>query len=126
MITRLDHVQLLIPAGGQEPARAFYAGVLGMNEETVPEPFAKVGGLWFRSGGAVFHLAVQDPFTAARKAHPAFCVRSLEEAAARLSRAGCEMLPDNQIPDRRRLFTRDPFGNRIELIQDGDGFTQKL
>jgi hypothetical protein len=28
------------------------------------------------------------------------------------------------VPDVRRCYAADPFGNRIEFIQDGDGFSQ--
>jgi len=36
MIQGLDHVQLAIPIGGEDKARAFYQGVLGLTE--VPKP----------------------------------------------------------------------------------------
>src|SRR5256885_3718844 len=42
---RIDHVQLAIPPGGEERARAFYAGVLGLVEEPKPEPMRACGGM---------------------------------------------------------------------------------
>ncbi len=125
MITRLDHVQLAMPPGGEERARAFFRDVLGMKEETKPEPLASRGGCWFRAGDAILHLGVEKEAVGQKKAHPAFCVRSLDEASERLREFGFAVIPDEALPTRRRIYTADPFGNRIELIQDGDGFGQK-
>lgn len=125
MITRLDHVQLAMPPGGEEQARAFFRDLLGMTEETKPEPLASRGGCWFRSGGAILHLGVEVGAVGQKKAHPAFCVRELAQAAERLTAAGFPVIPDEALPGRRRLYTSDPFGNRIELIQDGDGLGQR-
>ena len=40
-ITALHHVQLAMPRGREEEARAFYAGTLGMTEVPKPENLAK-------------------------------------------------------------------------------------
>ena len=44
MITEIDHVQLAMPAGGEDDARAFYCGVLGFVETPKPHELAKRGG----------------------------------------------------------------------------------
>jgi len=115
-IVGLDHVQLAMPAGQEDQARAFYAGVLGLAEVEKPETLRARGGCWFRGGGVELHLGVEEPFAPARKAHPALRVADLEAAAAVLE----HVQRDTNIPGVRRLYTADPFGNRIELIQDGD------
>jgi hypothetical protein len=33
--------------------------------------------------------------------------------------------PDEAIPGVRRFYVYDPFGNRLEFIQDGEGFNQQ-
>ena len=71
MIVGIDHVQLAMPRGGEDRARAFYAGVLGMAEVPKPEHLAASGGCWFEGGGAHVHLGSDDDFRAAKKAHPA-------------------------------------------------------
>jgi 4-hydroxyphenylpyruvate dioxygenase-like putative hemolysin len=43
MLEAIDHVQLAIPAGGEDAARAFYAGVLGLVEQPKPPELAKRG-----------------------------------------------------------------------------------
>ena len=121
----LDHVQLAIPRGGETVARAFYGGLLGLVEETKPEPLASRGGCWFRAEGTVLHLGMEETFVPARKAHPAFLVADLDAARAELAAAGAPVVPDDSLPDVRRFYSADPFGNRIELIQREDGFSTR-
>ena len=121
-ITGLDHVQLAMPAGGEAAARAFYAEVLGLTEVVKPEALRGRGGCWFAGPGVALHLGVEDGFAPARKAHPALRVADLDAAAAALEAAACIAKRDASVPEVRRLYTADPFGNRIELIQDGDQF----
>lgn len=125
MITRLDHVQLAMPPGEESKARAFFSDILGMSEDVKPEPLASRGGCWFRAGGAILHLGVEGEFAPQRKAHPAFCVQDLDALAKRLADAGLQVVWDDALPDRRRFYTADPFGNRLEFIREGDGFGQK-
>jgi catechol 2,3-dioxygenase-like lactoylglutathione lyase family enzyme len=125
MITRLDHIQLAMPPGGEDKARAFWGGLLGMTEERKPEPLVSQGGCWFRLGDAIVHLGVERDFARQKKAHPAFCVRDLDGLAQRLAAAGYAVIPDDALPERQRFYTVDPFGNRIEFIAEGDGFGQK-
>ena len=121
-IVALDHVQLAMPAGGEEEARAFYAGVLGMTEVPKPAALEERGGCWFQAGSAAVHLGVEAGFAPARKAHPALRVADLEACRAALAAAGVAITPDASVPHVRHFYVADPFGNRIELIQDGDAF----
>jgi catechol 2,3-dioxygenase-like lactoylglutathione lyase family enzyme len=115
----IDHVQLAILAGGEDRARAFYCGVLGMTEVPKPPALAARGGLWLQAGDIRLHLGVETPFAPARKAHPAFAVA---DVAAFLARAGLVApLDDAEIPGAVRAYVDDPFGNRIELIAWGHG-----
>ncbi|MEM7015675.1 MAG: glyoxalase [Verrucomicrobiota bacterium] len=117
----LDHVQLAMPPGCEDQARAFFGGVLGMTEEAKPEPLASRGGCWFRQGAAILHLGVEADFRAQKKAHPAFLVGDLDELGKKLG----EVKWDDALPDRRRFYASDPFGNRLEFVQRGDGFSEK-
>lgn len=115
-IIGLDHVQLAIPAGGEDRARAFYAGLLGMIE--VPKPATlSASGCWFVGGAVNLHLGVDPAFRAATKAHPALLVDDLAALRSRLEAAGCETSNDKPIAGYQRFFTVDPFGNRIELME---------
>jgi catechol 2,3-dioxygenase-like lactoylglutathione lyase family enzyme len=124
---RLHHVQVCCPPGGEAEARRFYAEGLGLVEVEKPAELAGRGGVWFRAYdeagavGAELHVGVEDPFVAARKAHPALLLDSteaLEEAAARLGRLGYEVdrTEAESFPGHRRFHVRDGHGNRVELL----------
>ncbi|MFD0685165.1 VOC family protein [Actinomadura fibrosa] len=117
MLTGVHHVQLAAPVGSEDVLRAFYAGVLGMEEVPKPPELAKRGGVWFRGGGVELHLGIEQDFRAARKAHPGLLVRDLDEVAAKLRAAGHEVRPDGLFPGYRRLYADDPVGNRLEFLQ---------
>jgi len=87
-IRRLDHVQLAMPAGRENDARAFYQGVLGIPEVAKPPQLAARGGCWFEHGDLKVHLGVEADFSPARKAHPAFIVDDLQNLVQRLRDAG--------------------------------------
>ncbi len=114
-ILRLDHVQLAVPRGSEDEARSFYGGVLGLVELAKPEPIRARGGVWFSAGEQELHLGVEEPFAPARKAHPGLVVDDLEALRDRLRAAGVAFEDDANIDGVDRLFTHDPFGNRLEL-----------
>lgn len=124
LISGLDHVQLAIPVNGERDARWFYGEILGLREIPKPEPLAGRGGCWFEAPGVQLHLGVQADFIPAAKAHPAFLVADLDALFARLSRAGVIVIWDEALPGIHRFYALDPFGNRLECIQDGSGFSQ--
>ena len=123
-ILGLDHVQLAMPAGGEATARPFYENLLGLKEMPKPEPLRRRGGCWFAGNGVQIHLGVTPDFVPARKAHPAFVVSDLEGLRQKLLAAGVNIVADTAVPRVHRFYAYDPFGNRLEFIQDGDGFNQ--
>jgi catechol 2,3-dioxygenase-like lactoylglutathione lyase family enzyme len=128
---RLHHVQVGIPAGGEEAGRRFYRDGLGLVEVDKPAGLAGRGGAWFRSGGgAEIHLGVETDPRPPQRAHPALAVEStadLEALAARLERLGFVVdwsQRDNAVSGRggfERFHTHDPFGNRIEVVHEVTG-----
>jgi catechol 2,3-dioxygenase-like lactoylglutathione lyase family enzyme len=120
-ITGIHHVQLAIPRGGEDIARGFYGDLLGFREIEKPAALATNGGCWFEGPGVSVHLGVEDSFSPARKAHPAFVVENLDNAERALSKAGAAIIFDASLPGARRLYTTDPFGNRIELVEENPG-----
>ena len=116
MIVAIDHVQLAMPPGEEDTARAFYAGRLGLVELTKPEALRARGGCWFTAGSVQVHLGVEAEFRPARKAHPALVVSDLESF---VSAAELDARWDDDLPGRRHCYVDDPFGNRIELIDAG-------
>jgi mannose-6-phosphate isomerase-like protein (cupin superfamily)/predicted enzyme related to lactoylglutathione lyase len=124
-IIGIDHIQLAMPAGAEAEARRFYGDLLGLTELAKPAELAARGGCWFSGPGIQVHLGVEQEFAPARKAHPAFLVVGLDAFQERLAQAGIATMPDGTVPGVRRFYAADPFGNRIEFIQDGDGFGQR-
>jgi hypothetical protein len=74
------------------------------------------GGVWFALGAQQLHVGVDAGHRPARKAHPALAVRGLDAVAATLAANGAPVEWDDSLPARRRLYTADPWGNRIELV----------
>jgi catechol 2,3-dioxygenase-like lactoylglutathione lyase family enzyme len=115
---KLDHVQLAGPPGCEDRARAFYGGVLRLEELPKPEAMRASGGVWFRVGANELHIGIEEPFAPARKAHPALRVDTseLDSVAQRVQDAGAPVDWDDRYPGVRRFYTADPFGNRIEIL----------
>lgn len=116
----IDHVQLAMPAGGEELARAFYGGLLALAEKPKPAHLASRGGCWFESDGVKVHLGVEPDFRPARKAHPALLVTDLPSLLATLAAAGVEVVDDEPLEGVARAYAYDPFGNRLELLEPTD------
>jgi catechol 2,3-dioxygenase-like lactoylglutathione lyase family enzyme len=116
-ILAIDHVQLAMPEGGEEAARAFYTGLLGIVEAAKPAHLAKRGGCWFEQGALKVHLGVEKAFQPAKKAHPAFLVEDLPALKQKLAAAGVTLRDDEPLAGYDRIYVDDPFGNRLELME---------
>jgi len=116
-LKRLDHIQLAMPEGAEDKARAFYGKALGIREVTKPPRLAARGGCWFEEGDLKVHLGVEADFRPARKAHPAFIVNDLSALVANLKACGYSAKEDLLLEGYDRVYVDDPFGNRIELMQ---------
>ena len=94
-ILSIDHVQIAMPSGEEETARAFYVNLLGFTEIPKPPKLVKRGGVWFQSENVQLHLGVENDFRPARKAHPAFLVDDLEAILEKVQHAGEACRDDN-------------------------------
>ena len=116
-IVGLDHLQLAIPPGGEDKARAFYGGILGLAELVKPPHLAARGGLWFVLGTQQLHLGVEADFRPTKKAHPAFLASDLAQLRVRLEEEGFKPHEDEPLSGYDRFYVADPFGNRLEFLQ---------
>lgn len=121
-ITRLDHVQLAMPPGGEEEAREFYGRILNLRELEKPAQLQANGGCWFAGDSIELHLGIQADFVPARKAHPGLRVADLDTARNHLQAEGVPITADKSGVKMRRFYIHDPFGNRLEIMQEGDSF----
>jgi catechol 2,3-dioxygenase-like lactoylglutathione lyase family enzyme len=116
MLRRLDHVQLAMPVGGEDDARRFYTGLLGLAEVPKPPALAVRGGCWFQLGDVKLHLGVEDSFRPARRAHPGIIIDDFADFVESLVRAGVTVWEGETLDGIPRANVDDPFGNRVELI----------
>jgi len=117
-VKRLDHVQVCVPRGAEEEARAFYGGLLGLEEIEKPRELRERGGLWFNVADIQLHVGVEDA-VAPSKRHPAFEVEEIAAVRSYLEQNGVRTKDEPQLPGVRRFSFFDPFGNRIELMERG-------
>src|SRR6476469_6626590 len=101
MSIELQHVSVPMPRGGHDAARAFYGGLLGLEERAVPPKLDPAELVWFKVGPELELHLYESEERAAEAQH--FCLR-LDGGLER-------------IVGRPRFMCRDPFGNRVELTQ---------
>jgi len=121
-LTAIHHVQITIPKGAEAEARAFYCGVLGLAEVAKPDSLQGRGGFWLQVGAGQVHVGVedasQDGFDRRRtKAHVAYEAAGLDHWRTKLEQHGVAIVDSTPIPNHARFEFRDPFGNRVELIE---------
>lgn len=110
---RLDHILLPISEGKTAEARAFYSHVLNLTEIPGEHPG---GAIWFEIAGIQLHLREEQGGSLSLR-HPAFEVKNLAGAKHELEQKGVAISYSSDIDGRQRFFFRDPFGNRIELLE---------
>ena len=115
-VKRLDHVQVCVPRGMEAEARAFYGGLLGLEEVEKPEVLRANGGMWYNVADIQLHIGVEDT-VAPSKRHPAFEVEDVRGVRAYLERSGVRTKDEPSLPGVSLFSFFDPFGNRIELME---------
>jgi diguanylate cyclase (GGDEF)-like protein/PAS domain S-box-containing protein len=141
-IVGIDHVQVAMPAGvdAERAAERFYGDVLGLRRVTelrratypmswvdVPRPeeherampesaSAGQNGCWFQGPCVAVHLRVDEPFQPLDATTP-LAVDDIDSLAKRVANNGFEWHSTDEQAETRRAHTRDPFGNRIELVE---------
>src|SRR5699024_9991246 len=113
----IDHVQLAAPKGSEDITRKFFKDILGFTEVKKPETLQKQGGVWFTYGNCHIHVGVEDHFSAAKKALPAFEVEDIERLKKHLIANDIAITEDDRLPGANRFYLTDPFGNRIECLE---------
>ena len=117
-ILGLHHAQITIPPGEEARAREFYCGLLALPEVPKPASLAGRGGFWLQAGVAQVHVGVEAGGDRAQsKAHVAYEVDDLAAWRGKLRAAGFALVDGEPIPGYDRFEIRDPFGNRLELLQ---------
>ncbi len=110
----IEHVHITAPAELHEDVAEWYRTCLSLEDIEKPEG-TRSQGFWFRAGGQELHISV-DEHNPPRDSHFALVVDSLDPVIDRLRGHGCHIEQASIIPGRHRFFTRDPAGNRIEVV----------
>lgn len=119
MIQSVHHAQISIPVGAEDAAREFYCGVLGLNEIEKPASLAGRGGFWLGVGEFQIHFGAEDGVDRAlTRSHIAYLVTGLDSWRAKLEQNGLSIKDGISIPNFRRFEFRDPFGNRVEFLEE--------
>ena len=118
-VTGAHHVSF--PVEDLARARAFYEGVLGLQQKPRPEfPFP---GVWYRAGACEVHLiqkvagidvGTAPPALNPMASHAAFAIRDYAAMLAHMKAQGLEVLETS--PQQGQMWVRDPDGHIIELI----------
>lgn len=112
----VDHVQLPMPFGGLAQAKAFYQGLLGLEEVRHPS-IDRPGSVHFAIGWQRLDLSEGRYTGVAPQAHLALRVRQVRALTQHLTAAGQRVQATPMSDGTPRIYIEDPFGNRLELIE---------
>jgi catechol 2,3-dioxygenase-like lactoylglutathione lyase family enzyme len=120
-VIALDHVNITAPPELIDETASWYRDTFGLDDVEKPEG-TRAGGAWLRAGDQEIHISV-DEHNPPKAAHFGVVVDDFDAAISRLRTAGCHIEQAAEIPGRHRCYTRDPAGNRIEVVRfdAGDG-----
>ena len=121
LVLGVSHVQVSIPVGAEDEAREFYCDFLGLPETDKPSSLAGRGGFWLQIGAFQVHFGTEDGIDRTlSKAHVAYLVDDIEESRSQLASRGITPVDGIPIPGYKRFEFRDPFGNRVEFMEEED------
>ena len=113
-VVTLEHVSITTPHDLEEQVVGWYRDSLGLEPMEKPSGTRELGA-WFQIGDQQVHVTV-DEHNPPKVAHFGLIVDDFEEVVAALRASGSHIEQARDIPGRRRFYTRDPAGNRIEII----------
>lgn len=115
---RLHHVNVVVLPGQAEAVAGFYVEVLGLTRVAKPESGTSPGGAWFDVDDRTqVHISERVDAMAHDDMHFALVLDDFDAVLGRLAAAGAEWREQPDLFGGRRGSTRDPAGNRIELLE---------
>ena len=110
----IDHVNDTAPEELMPDVLNWYSDCLGLKPIEKPEG-TREGGGWFSAGEQQVHVSV-DPHNPPHTAHFGLVVDDSSKVVEVLRSSGFHIEQATSIPGRHRFFTRDPAGNRVEVV----------
>jgi catechol 2,3-dioxygenase-like lactoylglutathione lyase family enzyme len=117
-MTRLHHVNVVVPPGRTPGVVAFYADVLGLTQVPKPAEGVQQSGAWFDIGdtGTQVHISEREG-ERHPQVHFGLVVDDFDAVLSRVHAAGAPWEDQPDVFGGRRGFTRDPEGNRVEILE---------
>ena len=116
MSVRLQHVSIPRPPGNEAATRAFFSGLLGLEEIPPPNSLLDDEVMWFKIGkDTELHVFREENLDDPSNRHFCLVVDDLPGKRQSLTDAGYAPYDVETIPGRPRFFCRDPFANIIEF-----------
>ena len=114
---RIHHVNVVVPLGATESVISFYVDVLGLRRVAKPTRGVDQSGAWFDiDDRSQVHVSEREG-AVHPQSHFGLVVDDFDALLARLADAGAPWEEQADLFGGRRGFTRDPAGNRVELLQ---------
>jgi catechol 2,3-dioxygenase-like lactoylglutathione lyase family enzyme len=110
----IEHVHITTPAELENDVVEWYQTCLNLEKIDKPEG-TRSAGHWLRAGPQELHISL-DEHNPPRDSHFGLVVDEFEPVIECLRDHGCHIEQATTIPGRHRFFTRDPAGNRVEII----------
>jgi catechol 2,3-dioxygenase-like lactoylglutathione lyase family enzyme len=116
-VTRLLHVNVIVPVGRTDIVAPFYE-LLGLTRVEKPTEGVAQVGAWFDFPDGITQVHVSERGGSPNPdQHFAMSVADLDAMVVRLEAAGHPWKPGSVVFGARRGMTRDPEGNAVELIE---------
>jgi catechol 2,3-dioxygenase-like lactoylglutathione lyase family enzyme len=115
---RLHHVNIVVRPGETDQLIAFYTEVLGFSRVDKPVEGTTPGGAWFDINSSnQLHISERSDAVMHDDMHFGLVVDDLDAVIKRLAAAGAPWSEQANLFGGRRGSTRDPLGNRVELLE---------
>jgi len=115
---RIHHVNVVVPPGHTDSVVGFYVDVLGLRRTPKPTEGVDRSGAWFDIDDRTQVHVSERAGAVHPQSHFGLVVDDFDAVLDRLRAAGASWEDQADIFGGRRGFTRDPAGNRIELLED--------
>lgn len=123
-MTWLQHVNVVVPPGETAAAAAFYTAVFSLQRQPKPSGTESQSGAWLTlAGKQQIHISERTG-ECHPDAHFAVVVDDFDGVLERIAIAGAMWQEQADVFGGRRGFTRDPAGNRIEVLEAAGDFAR--
>ena len=115
---RIHHVNVVVPPGQTESVVSFYVDVLGLRRTAKPADGVAQSGAWFDVDDRTQVHVSEREGAVHPQSHFGLVVDDFDAVLDRLRVVGASWEDQPDVFGGRRGFTRDPAGNRIELLEN--------